>query len=89
MSDQQPGQQPGQPPAQPQPPAQQPTGGATGLVQEHVSQFVSVAETLANDVIDAGEGAAGVALGGLSTALHSLADAVDKIKTGLVGQQQG
>jgi hypothetical protein len=67
---------------------QQDTGeGVTGAAQEHANEVVELAQKLANDVIDAGEGAIAVALGAISTALHGLAGAVDKIKEAATGEK--
>lgn len=59
--------------------------GATGAVQDHANQLVDLAQNLANDVIDAGEGAIGVGLGAISKAIHALGDAVDKIRGAATG----
>lgn len=63
----------------------QDTSGATGAVQEHANQLVDLAQNLANDVVDAGEGALGVGLSAISKAIHGLGDAVDKIRTTATG----
>lgn len=67
-----------------QSPAEQ---AATAQVQDHANQIVDLAQGLANDVVDAGEHAASIALGAVGKAIHALGDVVETLQEKLTGSQ--